>query len=474
MLRDGALGGIIHSAEESGFVTLVSKDPSFVHVWKGIVTLAESLSRDGDMNNPTELMEAMLKYRQSAESKTVKVSVGAPDFPVKAMTAHGSKGLEFDYVFIPYANEETWVGRAHGSSFILPAKKSSDHDIRDMRRLFYVAITRARKHAIILYSTEESDGKMLTPLRFVSELHKDHVLETRLPRASVSLQDTKNSSHIENESDKLMVSEAKKILLDSGLSVTALNHFLECPSKFLYESILKMPQAPSLSAEKGSAMHEALSRVWMQKDRSSQNVESVIVSTVAEYIDKSLLSQNDKTSLKNELIENAKLVASALATHFGSIGLISTERWFETPFDTKYNDKNFSVPIHGKLDTVIDGGDIVSVFDYKTKQGMSVSAIKGETKTGDSNYFRQLIFYKMLLDGKSEWLTRTINTSLVFVSPDEKGRCPIVTIPVTEDDIKRVKGEIQSLIDSIWSGKITTEYCGDLNCQYCSYRKLLK
>ena len=473
MLYDGALGSIIHIAEQSGFVNLVSRDPSFVHVWKGLVTLAESLVRDKDIINPTELIEEMLKYRQSAESKSVKVSVGAPDFPIKAMTAHGSKGLEFDYVFMPYTNEETWVGKTRGASFILPGNKSDNHDVKDMRRLFYVAITRARKHATVLYSTEESDGKVLTPLRFVDELHADSVLKTHLTRSEVSLHELNNNNHKERESNKLLINEAKKVLLDSGLSVTALNHFLECPSKYLYESVLKMPQSPSLSAEKGSAMHEAISKIWTQSNRSVKNIESIIVSSITEYIDKSMLSQNDKISLKNELIKNANAVASALVSHFNISGMVSTERWFEIPFDANYDGKNFAVPLHGKLDTVIVDGDNVSVFDYKTKQGMSVSAIKGETKNEDGNYFRQLVFYEILLSGKFEWRGKNITTSLVFVSPDQKDRCPIVTMPVTQDDIKKVKDQVQVLVDSIWSGKIATEYCGDSNCQYCGYRKFL-
>lgn len=474
MLKDGAVGGIIHSAEESGFVGLVARDPSYVHVWKGIVTLAESLARDGDIVSPKLLMETMLKYRQSAESKTVKVSVGAPDFPIRVMTAHGSKGLEFDYVFIPYANEETWVGRARGSSFILPEKKSSDNDVRDTRRLFYVALTRARKHAVVLYSSEESDGKTLTPLRFVSELDQSHILETHLPRATIAFKDLEKIDNVSNEAESLMISEAKKVLLESGLSVTALNHFLECPSKFLYESILKMPQAPSLSAEKGSAMHEALSRIWTLRKSNPTDTKDIIVSTTEEYINKSLLSQADKDRLKKELVEAAPSVSSSLESHFNLPGQISTERWFETPFDTRYEDKKITINIHGKLDVVLDDARSVSVFDYKTRQGMSVSAIKGETKGGDGNYFRQLVFYKMLLKENSLWRTKSINTSLVFVSPDEKGRCPIVTVPVEKEDVKRVEGEIDLLVNSVWSGKITTEFCGDSDCQYCGYRKLLE
>src|ERR1019366_3440112 len=101
---------------------------------------------------------------------------------IQAMTAHGSKGLEFDYVFIPYSTEESWIGRARGASFVLPQKKVADHDIRDTRRLFYVAITRARNHAVILSGLSESDGKVLTPLRFISELKAETVKEIKLER----------------------------------------------------------------------------------------------------------------------------------------------------------------------------------------------------------------------------------------------------------------------------------------------------
>ena len=57
------------------------------------------------------------------------------------MTAHGSKGLEFDYVFLPYANEESWIRKNRGSYFVLPKQKEEGDEIKDERRLFYVALT---------------------------------------------------------------------------------------------------------------------------------------------------------------------------------------------------------------------------------------------------------------------------------------------------------------------------------------------
>ncbi len=471
MLSDGAVSAVVSVAEDSGFTALVSRDPAYVHVWRGIVTLCESISRDGGIESPLELFRALLTYRESAELKPVKVSVGAPDLSIKVMTAHGSKGLEFDYVFVPYATEEAWVGRAWGSSFALPEKNSSNHDIRDTRRLFYVALTRARKHVTILYQDEESDGKTMTPLRFISELEAKSVKLKRLPRSLFVLEPQSKKIFAVDEYSELMTNQTKKVLLESGLSVTALNHFLECPNKFLYESILKLPQAPNISAEKGIAMHTAISKIWNTKDRNKKKIEEIIIDITKENIDGSLLSLGDKEALKKELSIDAPVVAKALESHFVFSGKVSSESWVETPFDTTSENKTVTVPIHGKLDVVLDSGDTLSVFDYKTKQGMTASAIK---KNDNGNYFRQLVFYRILLQNNSKGFNKKIDTSLVFVSPDDAGRCPVITMPVLDEDIKKVKEEIEDLIQTVWSGNLAGKYCTDPSCKYCGYRRLLK
>lgn len=78
---------------------------------------------------------------------------------VTLMTMHASKGLEFDTVFIIGANEK-----------IIPYKKAeTKEEIEEERRLFYVAMTRAKKHLMISY-TRERNGKYMEPSRFVKEL----------------------------------------------------------------------------------------------------------------------------------------------------------------------------------------------------------------------------------------------------------------------------------------------------------------
>ena len=470
MLNDGPVGFIVHAAEQSRFTVLVARDPAYIHVWRGIIALAESVTREGGVQDPLELMKAMLAYRASAESKTVKVSVGAPDLSIRAMTAHGSKGLEFDYVFMPYATEESWVGRPRGSSFVLPRKRADD-DIRDIRRLFYVALTRAKKHAVILSGGEESDGKGLTPLRFIAELDQKSIKETRLPRAETQLPETISPASATNGYSAKLIGLAKEVLLDTGLSVTALNHFLECPNKFLYESILKLPQAPSAAAEKGTAMHEAIAKVWKQEKRSAGRIEKTITEAVAEYVDTSFLPITEKEAVKKELTEAAPAVAKALEPHFNVRGPIFTERWVRTTFEGSFKGAPIALPIHGKLDAIVESGQEVHVFDYKTRRGMSVNKIKGETKDSSGDYFRQLVFYRILLGDDPRWKRRKITPALVFVSPDEKGRCPIVAIPIAVADIEAVKKEIQSVIASVWGGAIAAARCGDRECPWCGMKE---
>ncbi len=483
MLNDGAIGFIIETASLSGFTDLIAYDPAYIHVWRGIVALAESIVRDGYIDNPRELIRAMLAYRLSAESKTVKVSVGAPDLPIQAMTAHGSKGLEFDYVFIPYATQESWIGRPRGASFVLPQRKVSDDDIKDTRRLFYVALTRAKKHAVILVGKQESDGKELTPLQFIGELNEKTIKKVTLERGEIiaagCVGNTTSGNSLEYSNKILGL--IKKTLLDTGLSVTALNTFIKCPSQFIYNSILKLPQASSPASEKGTAMHEAMDAIWKAdiSQRKTPRIEEIIKESVTEYLKTSFLSITEKEAVKKELFDDAPIVSKALQTHFTLNGQVSTERWIRTVYNGIFNSSEDShskvqiiIPIHGKLDAIVEVGNEVQVFDYKTKQAMSEAEIKGETKNSTGDYFRQLAFYKLLLQDDPRFKLRKIIPSLVFISPDKKDKCPTITLPIIDADIEVVKKAIQTVVDVVWSGSIIGAQCGDQKCYWCGLKQM--
>lgn len=466
----GGISFLVYVAEKSGLQNMITKNPANAEVWRGIISLASELSaRDRSYaDDPRKLIEALLSYRLVAENRSVKVLSGVPDSPIRIMTAHGSKGLEYDEVFLPFAVNESWLTRPKSASFVLPNQEKNEGDeLRDARRLFYVALTRARKHITIITPLEDVSGKAFTPLSFVDELSEKDIARSEIPAVQDDAFVLAKTRGWDTRTAELSA-YAQSILFEKGLSVTALNHFLKCPQAFFYKSILKVPEPPSAKSEGGSAMHLAMDRVWHMKREgiSVVQIETEILGATAEYLDHSLLPSFEKGAVREELVEIAPEVAKALHSHFTQVGEVLTESWFET--------EESGVRLHGKMDAVLVAGDTVSVFDYKTKQAESVASIKGETKSSDGGYFRQLVFYYMLLSAQSKYSGKGIEPALVFIKPDDKGRCPIVSLPINEADIVKVKGEIALLVESVKSGALITSYCDNEECQWCKLAKIAK
>lgn len=463
----GVLEYLTLAADVSGFTKMASQNPLSIEVWRMIYELARDLAYANNIEDPRKIIEVLLSYKKSSEKKTVKIKTGETFSQITVMTAHSSKGLEFDYVFLPYAVEESWVTKSRGSSFILPREKEDEDDIRDERRLFYVAMTRAREQVTLSFALEDGQGRLLTPVRFINELDDSQISKTSLAKTktpkNIQTLDKKKSKQLDEKLDY-----TKRVLLENGLSVTALNHFLNCPSEFYYKSILKVPEPPSASSEKGNAMHEALSRVWTLDKKDEKTISETIIKSVEEYFKKSLLVAFEKEMILEELRVNAPKVASALLEHFSQNGNVTTEGWVETYF----KHKDIELKIHGKLDTLIEFEKEILVFDYKTREAKSVAAIKGETKEESGDYFRQLIFYKILLENNPRYAGKKIEPSLVFVKPDSKGRCPTINIPIEKGDEERVKEGIASLIESVWFGDFLNSVCDNKSCKHCALKKV--
>ena len=100
-----------------------------------------------------EYREQLLKKAQEAREQT-----GNDGESVPIMTMHGAKGLEFPVVYIPDANEG-----------VTPHNKAAlDADMEEERRMFYVAMTRA-KDRLHVYYTRERYHKRQEVSRFVRE-----------------------------------------------------------------------------------------------------------------------------------------------------------------------------------------------------------------------------------------------------------------------------------------------------------------
>ena len=94
---------------------------------------------------------------------------------VNFLTAHGSKGLEFEHVFLIGCDKKTWdsKGRNYGFSYPDTLTQAPDDDIaqkEESRRLFYVALTRAKQCLTISYAGKDKNGKDQEASQFVGEI----------------------------------------------------------------------------------------------------------------------------------------------------------------------------------------------------------------------------------------------------------------------------------------------------------------
>ena len=130
--------------------------------WKQLMdVMAELEERSKNFKSYDEWEIHIAKYTQELKEQQAKARKikGERENKVQLMTIHSAKGLEFEDVFVIHANEGE-----------IPHQKAEKKDeIEEERRLFYVALTRAKNNLCISYITQKN-GNSIKPSRFVEEL----------------------------------------------------------------------------------------------------------------------------------------------------------------------------------------------------------------------------------------------------------------------------------------------------------------
>lgn len=130
--------------------------------WKQLMdVMAELEERSKNFKSYDEWEIHIAKYTPELEEQQAKARKikGERENKVQLMTIHSAKGLEFEDVFVIHANEGE-----------IPHQKAEKKDeIEEERRLFYVALTRAKNNLCISYITQKN-GNSIKPSRFVEEL----------------------------------------------------------------------------------------------------------------------------------------------------------------------------------------------------------------------------------------------------------------------------------------------------------------
>ena len=258
-----------------------------------------------------------------------------------------------------------------------------------------------------------------------------------------------------------------KVLQRYTLSVTHLNNYLSCPLKFYYQNLIRVPAAKSDSMVFGSAVHFAVERLFKNM-RENDNVFSPVEKFVDDfkwymYINRDAFTP-EAFKLKNEYGE--KILPAYYNHHITTWSKIVV---VEKPLR---NIVVQGIPLNGKLDKLEFNGKTVNVVDYKT--GKYDNAKKklfapSEKEPNGGDYWRQAVFYKILIDNDNTNDWQAISTEFEFVEPvgDIYKTEKIVVEPA---DITTVTQQITSTWQKIQNREFKTG-CGKPDCHWCSFVK---
>lgn len=397
---------------------------------------------------------------------------------VNLLTAHGSKGLEFEHVFITGMNAHLWEKKNNPTEgYKLPdtlfSSLPSGSAEEELRRLFYVALTRAEKHLHISYTKLRPDGKDAEHSMFIAEITEGNNVKidtVKIPEEELMEFEILNYIPQAPELDKSEDDFINPILDKYVMNVTSLNNYLDCPLGFYYKNLIRIPAGKSETLEFGSAVHFALQKLFEEMQKSEQQ----------QFPEKEKMIEDFKWYLKRHRenftpesfarrMEQGEIVLGDYYDEYipGCNKIVAIER----------NIKNVinGIPIKGKVDKMEFNGKEVNVVDYKTGDVNSVYTKKKLMAPNADNplggdYWRQAVFYKILIDNIDGKDWEVVSTEFDFVEPDKSKGFQKRRIFIEPADITTVKQQLTEVWNKIQARNFYTG-CGKEDCTWCNFVK---
>ena len=464
----GVLGYIMKSDEKIKLMQVLTALFDFIK---------EETSRD-----PMLTLQGLISTIELMEKEDLPLSmiqVSGSDKGVNLLTAHGSKGLEFEHVFVAGVNASLWEKkRKQSGGFKFPDTVFSSlpaaNDDEELRRLFYVALTRAEKHLQISYVKYKTDGKELEPSMFIAEILQTHELpieRIELPDEELMDFEILNFTSLAPEIEKSEEDFISALLEKYVMNVTALNNYLNCPLEFYFKNLLRIPSGKSENTEFGSAIHFAVQKLF---EKMQQHEKQLFYSKKLLIEDfKWYMSRHRENFTKEAFNRRMEYGEEVLANYYDKYintwnKIIAVER-------TIKNVVVNGVPLKGKIDKMEFNGKQVNVVDYKTGDVTSNYTKEKLARPDDKHpnggdYWRQAVFYKILVDNydRKEW--KVISTEFDFVEPDKKKEYKKIKVVIQPQDTETVLQQITTVWQKIQQHDFYTG-CGKEDCRWCNFVK---
>jgi len=389
---------------------------------------------------------------------------------VNILTVHSSKGLEFPVVFVTNLVTQRFPSRDRKEQIPVPTGiireelPTGDENLEEERRLFYVAITRAKDKLFLTASKFYSEGKRERKISpFVIETIGEKAVENivkkqiaEIPGQQLSLLEIFNSNiqdHSSVVSGQRKEEKPQSLYVPTYISYSQLQTFQTCPLHYKLRYIMNIPTPPAAALSYGISVHSTL-RDFMQKIKDGQKTES------GDIID--LLETNwtaDGYSSKTHE-QKAKTQAEKMLKIFAEESL--KEKPNTLALELPFNFWLGKLKVGGRIDRVDKLDDErIEIIDYKT--GPNVPT---EKKVKEDF---QLSFYALaatevrdqILSKKPEEIVLTLN----YLEANQK-----FSTTRTKEELEDAKEKILSLVDEI--SKSEFKCSGGMFCKNCEYAML--
>lgn len=395
--------------------------------------------------------------------------IGSQLAAVQVMTAHKSKGLEFQVVFAPHLTDNAWGGTTKRTLFKIPQQSPLEHDAADdEKRLLYVLMTRAKQTLYLSSSELNADGRPLSPTRLLADIDET-VLPVHATDTEEATFDPLDHIAVHAKDVRVDVELVATLFAERGFSATSFNNYLRSPWEYYFKNLVRVPEVQPPHMQFGTAVHAVLQRVTAEHTKhGAVPTDAQILTWLEEALLRLPLTATEYARQHEKamtaLLQYVAAIAPTLPARTKeelSITVALPPRAPEHP----------PIVLKGTLDRLDfdEAGQVVRVVDYKTGKAKSRNVIEGKTQAADGAYKRQLVFYALLLELYDDERYRCRTGVLSFVESATAGALKEELFTVTDEEIAELTEELYAAAEALQSGSWVDIPCDPAEVAYCHF-----
>ena len=386
---------------------------------------------------------------------------------IKISTVHAAKGLEFKYVFIANLVDKRFPSMERSEAIDLPKElvkeilPEGDIHLEEERRLFYVAMTRAKEKLFLTWGKDYGGARLKKPSRFLYEMgliemeaKKQKSMETISPSSVLPLGKGEEGGETEHISYSI----------PKHFSYSQLKAFESCPYQYKLRHILNIPTEGGYQASFGRSIHNTLQKFFIKINENAGKSQGTLfgaetastfptLASLEEIYNKEWI--DDWYESQEAMMEHKKTGWNALKIYYEKLKMAPPKTpHLEQEFTIKFGDDSFKGVID-RIDELPDGKHLI--MDYKTGKAPKEDKLAFDDK-------EQLLIYFLAARDILQLHPKTL--ALNFIIEDK-----IIEFTPKESDLEKIQDWVLEKIREIKSMDFTAQP-KEHTCCFCDYKNI--